>query len=252
MQNRDACWGARIASPAARPDRLLERLVDNRRLEHACAMLGEAGQLQQQLSPAGEWLRDNIYLIEEQIRLAQRHLPKGYSRELPRLTQGASRDFPRVYDISLSAIAHGDGRIDADALSRFVAAYQVESDLRMGELWAIPIMLRLALIENLRRIAARVVVARDERALAGDWAARMIDVVESDPKSLVLVIADMALSDPPMTSSFVAELTRRLQGQSSAMMLPLTWIEQWLDDAGHTTNRCVGRREPSHAANQVR
>jgi hypothetical protein len=40
------------------------------------------------IAPAGEWLLDNFYLIEEQIRTAKRHLPKGYSRELPRLRHG--------------------------------------------------------------------------------------------------------------------------------------------------------------------
>ena len=53
-------------------------------------------------------------------------------------------------------ISHGDGRVDAESLVRFVAAYQTVTPLKLGELWAIPIMLRLALIENLRRVAARI------------------------------------------------------------------------------------------------
>ena len=108
------------------------------------------------ITPAGEWLLDNFYLIEEQIRTAKRHLPKGYSRELPRLARGPSAGLPRVYDIALEAISHGDGRVDADSLARFVAAYQTVTPLKLGELWAIPIMLRLALIENLRRVGARI------------------------------------------------------------------------------------------------
>ena len=62
-------------------------------------------------------------------------------------------------------------------------------------------MLRLALIENLRRVAARVAREHAERDLAGLWADRMLDVAERDPKSLILVIADMARSDPPMTGA---------------------------------------------------
>ncbi|MEO6264028.1 MAG: glucoamylase family protein [Luteimonas sp.] len=238
------------AEPA--PDRLLERLVDNHKvLGRACALLGDAAQAQRRLTPAGEWLLDNIYLIEEQISIAQRHLPKGYSRELPRLVAGPSSGFPRVYDIALSAISHGDGRVDAESLSRFVAAYQSVTPLRLGELWAIPIMLRLALIENLRRVSARVIVDRIDRNLADVWADRLTEVAESDPKSLVLVIADMVRSGPPMASSFVAELARRLQGQSSALALPLTWIEQWLGDAGHTIEQMVQGENQQQAADQV-
>src|ERR1700720_2806013 len=37
------------------------------------------------VTPAADWLLDNFYLIEEQIQMARRHLPREYSRELPRL-----------------------------------------------------------------------------------------------------------------------------------------------------------------------
>src|SRR6478672_10829585 len=243
---------AHVVSMEPAPDRLLERLVDNQRvLDRACSLLEDAVQAQRHLTPAGEWLLDNVYLIEEQIHLARRHFPKGYSRELPRLTSGPSAGFPRVYDIALSAISHGDGRVDADSLGRFVAAYQGVTPLRMGELWAIPIMLRLALIENLRRVSARVMGHRIDRAIAESWADRLTSVAESDPKSLVLVLADMVRSKPPMSSSFVSELARRLQGQSTTLALPLTWIEQWLGDAGHSIEEMVQAESQQQAASQV-
>ena len=89
--------------------------------------------------------------------------------------------------------------------------------LTMGELWAIPIMLRLALIENLRRVGARVAEDRIDRNLAESWADKIVEVAENDAKNLILVIADMARSNPPMVSAFVAELARRLQGHSHAL-----------------------------------
>jgi hypothetical protein len=137
---------------AGAPDRLLTRLAENEGvLIGVCNLLKEAATANRRIAPAGEWLLDNFYLIEEQIRTARRYLPKGYSRELPRLLNGPSAGLPRVYDIALEIISHGDGRIDLESLSSFVAAYQTVTVLKLGELWAIPIMLRLALIENLRR-----------------------------------------------------------------------------------------------------
>src|SRR3546814_10461679 len=76
----------------------------------------EAAHAQRRLTPAGDWLLDNLYLIEEQVRIARRHLPKGYSRELPRLDGGPSDRLPRVYDIALNAISPGDGRVDVESL----------------------------------------------------------------------------------------------------------------------------------------
>ena len=222
------------------PDQLLARLAENEGvLIGACNLLTEAVKANRRIAPAGEWLLDNFYLIEEQIRTAKRHLPKGYSRELPRLLNGPSAGLPRVYDIALEIISHGDGRVDPENLSSFVAAYQTVTVLKLGELWAIPIMLRLALIENLRRVGTRIAADRTDRNRADYWADQMTETAEKDPKSLILVIADMARSNPPLVSSFVAEFARRLQGQSPALALPLTWIEQRLSESGLTIEQLV-------------
>ena len=233
-------------------DRLLRRLGENEQiLIDACRLLGTAVKAKHRIAPAGEWLLDNFYLIEEQIRAAREHLPSGYSRELPRLAQGPSAGLPRVYDLALEAISHGDGRVDAETLARFVAAYQTVTPLTLGELWAIPIMLRLALIENLRRVGVRITAARIHLNQAQDWANQMMEIAASDPKSLILVIADMARSNPPMVSAFVAELARRLQGHGPALALPLTWIEQRLAESSQTIEQMVQSETQQQSADHV-
>src|SRR5208283_3995838 len=155
----------------------LARLTENEGvLAETCTLLTSAVKANRRIAPAGEWLLDNFYLIEEQIRTAKRHLPKGYSRELPRLLTGPSAGLPRVYDLALETISHGDGRVDPEALSSFIAAYQTVTALKLGELWAIPIMLRLALIENLRRVAARIAADRMDRNRADYWADQLTEI----------------------------------------------------------------------------
>jgi len=235
-----------------RPDQLLSRLADNERvLSETCRLLTTAIGANERIAPAGEWLLDNFYLIEQQIQTARRHLPKGYSRVLPRLLNGPSAGLPRVYDLALEAISHGDARVDPESFNGFVTAYQSITTLKLGELWAIPIMLRLALIENLRRVAAMIAADRLDRDLAASWADKMTDVAEKDPRSLILVIADMARSNPPMVSSFIAELARRLQGQGPALALPLTWIEQRLAESGSTIEKLVRSENQRQATDQV-
>jgi len=251
-QHGKALAGSHKLGPEPGPDRLLTRLAENEGvLIGACNLLTNAVKTNRRIAPAGEWLLDNFYLIEEQIRMAKRHLPKGYSRELPRLLNGQSAGLPRVYDIALEIISHGDGRVDPESLTSFVAAYQTVSVLKLGELWAIPIMLRLALIENLRRVAARIAADTTDRNQADYWADHMTEIAEKDPKSLILVIADMARSSPPMVSSFVAELARRLQGQGPALALPLTWIEQRLSESGLTIEQLVQSENRQLAGDQV-
>lgn len=251
-QHGKALAGSHRLAPGRAPDRLLGRLAANESaLVEVCNLLTTVVSEGRQITPAGEWLLDNFYLIEEQFRTAKRHLPEGYSRELPHLANGPSTGHPRVYDIALEIVAHGDGRVDAENLSRFVAAYQSVTPLNLGELWAIPIMLRLAVIENLRRVGALIAASLAERNLADAWADKMTTAAEQDPKSLILVVADMARSDPPMASTFVAELARRLQGHGPALALPLTWIEQRLAEAGLTIAQLVQSENQQQAAVQV-
>ncbi|MGI9102583.1 MAG: GH36-type glycosyl hydrolase domain-containing protein [Terriglobales bacterium] len=233
-------------------DQLLARLNENEDvLLGVRDLLTEAVTADRRITPAGEWLLDNFYLIEEQIRTARKHFPKGYSRELPCLLNSPSAGLPRAYAIALETISHGDGRVDPESLSSFIAAYQTVTTLKLGELWALPIMLRLALVENLRRVAARVATDRIDRNHAEDWADQMTETAEKDPKSLILVIAEMARSNPPLVSSFVAELARRLQGQGPALTLPLTWIEQRLSESGTTIKQSVEAENQRQAADQV-
>mgnify|MGYP006194689015 CR=1 FL=1 len=119
------------------PDPLLARLAANEEtLLEVCKLLTITVSARHRISPAAEWLLDNFYLIEEQIRTARRHLPKGYSRELPCLAAGntAASCHPRVYDIALEIVTHSDSRVDGDSLRRFVAAYQSVTPLQLGEL----------------------------------------------------------------------------------------------------------------------
>ena len=238
--------------PRHGPDRLLARLTANENiLREAYKLVLDAVEHQRHNVPAGEWLLDNYYLIEEQIRTARRHLPKQYSRGLPRLLNGPSAGYPCVYDLALELISHVDGRIDAESLRNFVAAYQKGRSLKLGELWAVPIMMRQALIENLRRVAARIATGRLDRDSASHWADEFIQCAETSPKDLVLRLADMARPNPILSSAFVAELARRLQGQSPALAFPLTWVEQRLAENGHTIEQMVQIEGQQQAVDQV-
>jgi hypothetical protein len=150
-------------------NRLLARLDQNEDILRTFNRASLAVNPNRRITPAAEWFLDNFYLMEEQIQMARRHLPRGYSRELPRLLNGPSAGLPRVYDIVLELISHVDAQIDAEPLSAFVAAYQTVDSLKLGELWAIPIMLRLGLIENLQRITTRLTIGRKDRDLADLW-----------------------------------------------------------------------------------
>jgi cyclic beta-1,2-glucan synthetase len=235
-----------------RRSRLLPRLASNEAVFHAeYEQLSAALKRGRRMTPAAEWFIDNYYLIEEQIRTARVHLPRGYSHELPQLASGPSTGLPRVYDIALELISHVDGRIDLESLRAFVASYESVSPLRLGELWAIPIMLRMALLENLRRVVLRQAAGRRDAERAGHWVERMLEISASDPGKLVLVLADIVREDPPLTSEFVAEFASRLRGSSAALAMPLNWLEHRLTEQERTMEHVFQEASQGQAADQV-
>jgi cellobiose phosphorylase len=244
--------GQHKIDPCPGPDRLLPRLADNERvLLAAYDVVTVAAIPGQRIVPAEAWLLDNFYLIEQQIAQARRHLPRGYSRQLPRLKGGPSAGFPRIYDLALALISHMDGRVDSDNVTQFIAAYQTAKPLKLGELWAFPIMLQLALLENLRRVGLRIAHRREERDAAITWADRMLAMAEQKPKQLIQLLAEFANADVPLTAPFVEEFYVRLQAQGPTMAFIQTWVEQKLLEQGVSATQLSAAAAHTAATNQI-
>jgi cellobiose phosphorylase len=233
------------------PNGLLSRLDENERLLADFNRATYSVDLARRITPASEWILDNFYLIEEQIQMARRHFPRRYSRELPRLVAGRSSGLPRVYDIVLGFISHVDAQLEQETIASFLSAYQVVTPLKLGELWAVPIMIRLALIENLRRITDRLVVGRRDRDLADTWVVRLQTAADGQPSQVVVVVADMARADVPITSSFVAEFYQRMSGSGSPVPIARGWLDQRLAENGLSVEQMVRAESQSQAADQV-
>ena len=115
------------------------------------------------ITPAAEWLIDNFHVVEKQIREIRADLPPGYYRQLPKLASGPFAGYPRVFGVAWAFVAHTDSLFDPEVLRRYLRAYQEVQPLTIGELWAVAITLRIVLVENLRRIAKRIVDSRRRR-----------------------------------------------------------------------------------------
>jgi len=230
---------------------LLTRLDQNEKMLRAFNRATLAVDQSRRVTPAAEWLLDNFYLIEEQIQLARRHLPEHYSRELPRLANGPSAGSLRVYDIVLELIAHVDAQIDANSLSAFVAAYQTVAPLKLGELWAVPIMLRLGLIENLARVTTGLAQGRNDRNLANQWVERLQAMAEKNPSRIVMVVADMARANTALSSAFVSEFCQRLSRLNPVLHLARGWLEQRALEQGASVEQLLHQESQSQASDQV-
>jgi cyclic beta-1,2-glucan synthetase len=178
------------------------------------------------VSPAMEWLLDNYYLVDEQVRTASADLPAGYGAELPRLTAGPLAGFPRIYEVAVTLLAHTDARVEADHLERFVMAYQESAPLSIGEMWAIPIVLRVALVEDIRRLSRRVNQTFTAEQAAESWADRLLLAMEDQPASLPDLLSSMSRGSVAGSTSFRIRLGQRMADQERDVSAVTGWIER--------------------------
>lgn len=166
------------------------------------------------LRPDTEWLLDNFYIVEEQLREIQDDLPRRYYRELPKSDFGE----PRVYSLAAELVMHTDSVLNEETIVRFVTEFQTVTPLSMGEVWAVPIMLRLVLTENLRRITSQMLSGhaseRKATEVVDEWSEGMpfpIDLAPVDEHgSLIFHIVDTLQQDGASNLERLRELEKSL------------------------------------------
>jgi len=227
-----------VTADPNRGRRLDKRLKDNgRALLSAYRGVEKAVREERHITPADEWLLDNFYVAQEQIRQVRDDLPRGFYRGLPKLADGPLEGYPRVFGIAWAFVAHTDSRIDREMLLRFIAAYQRVQPLTIGELWAVAIALRVVLIENLRRVADQIASARAARAKADILADRLLgvgDEVPISPETALKPFNSMRLPAP-----FVVRLLERLRDQDPRVMPALSWVDEQVATTGRSCDDMV-------------
>ncbi len=231
--------------------RLLARLNETRRiLAQAYDKLNADFESDVDVGPAGEWLLDNYYVVQEHIREVHQSLPRSYYHELPQLETGPLAGFPRVYEIAITLISHSEARIDIENTELFVGAFQESSPLSIGELWAIPVMLRLGLIESMRRMARRTVDRLTEIEEAEGWVKRIQLANEDGSSKLSEALQDFISEPHSFTPVFVSRFLHGLRMATGAFP-PLAWLEQWIADEGLSFDDAAARSTERLALTQI-
>ncbi|KGM97083.1 NdvB [Clostridium botulinum] len=133
-----------------------------------------------EVTPASEWLLDNLYLIEKEYKHIKYNMPKSYYKNLPVIKKGIMKGYPRIYHIAVEIVSHINTKIDENIIEGFIKAYQDNTILTSGELWALPIMLRIALIQNISKITDGLVYYSKERIKADNISDRIISAIHQN------------------------------------------------------------------------
>jgi cyclic beta-1,2-glucan synthetase len=172
------------------------------------------------MPPAAEWLLDNFHIATAAARDIQRDLPPAYFSRLPRVAADEYAGLPRIHALALELIGSSAGRLDAQRLQRFIGAFQSVTPLTMGELWAWPSVLKLALLEHLRARGDVLAETRAHRRTAD----RIVAAAETHPQPF---------SEWPSGAhhAFVTRLLQRSRGLGTSRRVAR--IRRWRRSARH-------------------
>ena len=203
------------------------------------------------VSPAGEWLLDNFYVVLEQVQEVRATLPSNYYHELPKLAgPGPLAGYPRVYEIAVELIAHTDGRLDPALLALMVEQYQRITPLTIGELWAMPAMLRMGFLENVRHMALRAAADADDTQEADRWVTRLLAAEDAGGNALTRVLEDLVHHPPSLTPAFLTRFLQQIRSRR-ADFTPLLWLEQWISEEVMSVEEAVQRSTQHLALTQL-
>jgi cyclic beta-1,2-glucan synthetase len=216
---------------------LLNRLRQSRQwVRQVCADLGAASRLEQKATPAADWILDNEYILEGNARDVLLNLPRRFYRQLPTLASDPYRGLPCIYGLAKDLVTHTELRLDRENILAFIEAYQSVRTLTIGELWAIPQMLRIALIESIQSLAVTALANLRERQLAEFWANRLINANRRDSNQLFAILAELAAAEPSPSPYFGTQLIGLLYDEAAALSPVQSWLERTLKNPLHDIN----------------
>lgn len=201
------------------------------------------------LPSSTEWLLDNYYVISEQIQTVKKDLTKGFYKDLVKLKTGPLKDYPRIYSIAHEILIHTDNRVDNEILLDFILSYESVSPLTSAELWALPIMLRLIWIENLRILMEKAAETFKKRKLANEWVHTIAEFNSSEKKDFNdtgLLFHDI----PNQDSIFLIWVLRSLRDKDHVASI-IHRLEQYIEEEDINIEEVVKAENQKQAANRV-
>lgn len=203
----------------------------------------------QDMVPAAEWLLDNLYLIQKEYKDVKYNMPESYYKNLPVISKGIMKGYPRVYHIAVEIISHTDGLIDEERVESFIKAYQRNTILNSGELWALPIMLRVALIQNISHVVEKIVYALKEKRKGEIVADRIINAFAE--KRLSQEIEVLKNTDFTFSSHFVERIIKVIRDNGVDSDEVYIWLNENLEAKQSSIEKTINREHRKQANYQI-
>ena len=232
----------------------IPRLEDNfKEITKTYELLNAHLKMGLHIHPAGEWLLDNYYTIEETVKMIAKDLSLSKYRNFVALANGTYEGFARIYVLASEIVAYTEGKIDSHNLQKLLAAYQRKKTLNMEEIWNIGTFLQIAMIETIRGVCDKITLVQMQKYKVENILERL---VERKPKAelrfqLKSQNPHKIIENKEMKYPFIEYLSYRLKKYGKKGIAYLNILEEEINKRGLTLQEVIKKEHFDIALKKV-
>lgn len=229
----------------------INRLLDNYNyIQTTYNTLNESIKENITIYPAGEWLLDNFYIIEEAVKTIKNDLTRKKYKSFPGIGTGAYQGFARIYVLASEIVAYTDSKIDEEILKSSLLAYERRKTLSMEEIWNLPIFLNLAIIENVREVCEKIMVSQIQKYKVEEIVERLVDKKEGSKQQYRKIKANTKMYKNS-SFPFIEYMSYKLKKYGKTGNAYLNILEEQVNKLGLTVSEVIRKEHFDIAIQKV-
>ena len=232
----------------------IPRLNDNFKfIEKTYILLNEHIKKGIDIYPAGEWLLDNFYIIEETVKKITREMTLKKYKNFPGIASGIYKGYSRIYVLASEIVAYTENKIEDDILKLAVLAYQRKKTLSMEEIWNLWLFLDIALIENIRAVCEKIYLSHMQKYKVESIVERLIDKKDSNKQKFKTIKDEYKtqMSYKEIKYPFIEYMSYKLKRYGKQGIAYLNILEEQVNKMGLTVSEAIKKEHFDIAIQKV-
>ena len=214
-------------------------LESYKKIKNVYNLLNENIKLEINIHPAGEWILDNFYVIEETVRQIEKELNEKKYTEFIGIQNGKYEGFARIYVLATEMVAYTDNKIDGENLKKYLQAYQTKKKLDMEEIWNIGLFLQIAIIKNIAELCEEIYINQIQKYKVKSIIERLVENKNKDELKYNKIEENKLTKYKSMKYPFIEYMTYSLKKYGKKAHKYLEILEQEVEKTGITVGEAI-------------
>lgn len=214
-------------------------------------LLNEHIKLGLPIHPAGEWLLDNFYMIEETYKMIIKELTLSKYTKFLGLSNGVNKGFARIYALAFEIVAYTDSKIDTKTLTSLLYSYQKKKTLSMDEIWNIGIFIQIALIQNIKDICEKIYYSQMQKYRVENILERLVENKEDLKYKNLNMYKQRVKGYGEMKYPFIEYMSYRLKKYGKSAYSYINALEEQVNKMGTTVDEVIRKEHFDMALKKV-